>query len=101
MPHRIIIKLKALEAMEFATHNGTENPYLTSGLREIPEDGLDLIDGIIDDCCRIFGARTRPTQAQLRTMAEAGYQLSFDGPKVGVIWQTTVIHTSKGLIAFS
>lgn len=100
MPHRIITKLKALEAMDFASHVGTENPYLTSGAREVSEDAMDLIDGIIDDCCRIFGTRQRPSQTQLRVMAEAGYKMTFDGPMVGVNWQTTVIHTQKGLIAY-
>lgn len=100
MPHRIITKLRALEGMDFATHVDTENPYLTSGPREIPEDGLDLIDGIIDDCCRIFGTRKRPDTAQMRIMADNGYKMTFDGPTVGVNWQTTVIHTKKGLIVF-
>lgn len=100
MPHRIITKLKALEAMDFPTHTGTENPYLTEGARELPEEAMDLIDGIIDDCCRIFGTRNRPNATQLRIMAEAGYLMSFDGPRVGVQWQATVIHTQKGLILY-
>lgn len=99
MPHRIITKLKALEALEFASHTGTENPYLNEGSPDIPEDAMDLIDGIIDDCCRIFGTRKRPEQQQLRIMLEHGYELSFDGPTIGVMWQTTVIHTHKGKIA--
>lgn len=94
------MKLRALEAMEFPTHLGTENPYLTEGEREVSEDAMELIDGIIDDCCRIFGTRQRPSQSQQRTMLEAGYPMSFDGPKIGVQWQTTVIHTRKGLIAY-
>lgn len=100
MPHRIINKLKALEAMPFQSQLNTEHPYLCTGPAELPEAAWDLIDGVIDDCCRIFGTRKRPDQPQLRIMAENGYQMSFDGPTIGVKWQATVIHTKKGLIKF-
>lgn len=87
--------------MAFRSQLGTEQPYLTkAGVEPLPEEALDLIDGVIDDCCRIFGTRQRPDVTQLRIMAENGYVLTFDGPTVGVQWQATVIHTSKGLIEF-
>lgn len=101
MPHRIITKLRALEAMDFPSQASTEQPYLTkANIEVLPEEAFDLIDGIIGDCCRIFGTRARPTQTQLRIMSENGYEMTFDGPTVGVCWHATVIHTSKGLIEF-
>lgn len=99
MPHRIINKLQALERMSFASLVDTPQPYLTHARAEqVPDEALDLIDGVIDDCLRIFGARTRPNQQQIRIMAEGGFVMTFDGPTIGVKWQATVIHTEKGLI---
>lgn len=88
-------------ALDFPSQLQTEQPYLGYSAQPLPEPALGLIDEVIEDCCRIFGTRTRPTQAQQRIMADSGYQVSFDGTLVaGTLWKATVIHTPKGLIQY-
>lgn len=100
MPHSIIHKLRALQAMDFPSLLGTPHQYLNKGKPPIPEAALELVDGIIDDACRIMGTRVRPNAQQLRTMADHGYMITFDGAKTGEGLPSGVIHCPKGLINY-